>query len=462
MIKAIVGSGGKTSLIHKMAKEYIAQGRKVFVTTSTHMMIEDAALLSDNPKEIIQVLGTRGYVMAGIQDGRKMKALSYETYQKVCERADIVLIEADGSKHMPLKFPADFEPVIYDNVNEIVVVAGLHGLGKKAGEVVHRLELAKGQLGIEEDTIITPNHIQNMIRKGYLEKLHHFYPDKAVKIKISHDNTLYQRVIAKMIEENQDISVIEKSWFEPQPALVVCGAGHVATELVKIATCLDFYIKVVDDREEFANKERLPWADEVICDSFDNLERHLEDSGYYVVVTRGHKADLECVKIILSGSYHYLGMIGSKKKVRTTFESLREAGYREAQIQTIHAPIGLSIGANTPAEIAVSILAEIIQEKNKTYNSFVSRELLEVKEKGTLCIIIEKKGSSPRGIGSMMFVTENRTYDSIGGGSIEFHVIEDARNAESIFMKEYQLHNGESEKLGMICGGSNKVLFIPL
>lgn len=256
--------------------------------------------------------------------------------------------------------------------------------------------------------------------------------------------------------------MIKEEWFEPQPTLIICGAGHVATELAKIASCLDFHIKVIDDREEFANKERLPWADEVVCDSFANLEKYFVEHGYYVVVTRGHQADFECVEKILSSSYNYLGMIGSRMKVKTTFENLRKTGFAEMQIQTIHAPIGLSIGASTPAEIAISILAEIIQEKNRRYSSFVSRELLNVKEKGTLCIIVEKKGSSPRGSGSMMYVAEDRIYDSIGGGAVEFAAIQDAKSIDKITIKEYHLNNSESAKLGMICGGSNKVLFIPL
>ena len=82
---------------------------------------------------------------------------------------------------------------------------------------------------------------------------------------------------------------------------------------------------------------------------------------------------------------------------------------------------------------------------------------------GTLCIIIEKTGSAPRGVGSMMFVTDDYTLDSIGGGAVEYAAIEDARNNKNkVFIKEYDLHNRTAENLGMICGGKNKVLFIPL
>ena len=131
---------------------------------------------------------------------------------------------------------------------------------------------------------------------------------------------------------------------------------------------LDFQVTVMDDREEFANKKLFPKDCEVICDSFENLTHYLEEckgeSTYYVVVTRGHKADRQCVEQILKRNYAYLGMIGSKIKVAKTLEILRNEGYTGEQTDSIHAPIGLKIGSQTPEEIAVSIAAEIIQEKN--------------------------------------------------------------------------------------------------
>lgn len=462
MIKAVVGAGGKTSWIKQQAKQYVSQGYKVFITTSTHMFIEEDTLLTDNADEIIQELENNSYVMAGIKEGEKIKALSKETYEAVCACADVVLIEADGSKHLPLKFPNENEPVIYDNVDEIVVVCGLHALQKKASEVVHRLALAKQQVDITEDTIITPIHIQNLVRKGYLEPLQQKYPQKKITICPNANNSLYQRAIASLLETNMDVSLISEEWFHEQPKLIICGAGHISSDLVKMASCLDFYIKVIDDREEFANKERFPLADEVICDTFDHLERYLEPDAYYIVVTRGHKADFECVETILSHSYEYLGMIGSKKKVKTMLEQLAQKGVSERQLQTIHAPIGLDIKAVTPAEIAVSILAQIILEKNSKYHSFISRELLNTKETGMLCIIIEKSGSSPRDIGSMMLVNDTMVIDTIGGGSIESSVIEEARKQKKSMIKEYYLNNEQSETLGMICGGSNKILFLPI
>ncbi len=175
-IIAVVGAGGKTSLIHQLASEFLSRGEKVFVTTSTHMLIEADTLLTDKAEEIIAKLEGDGYAMAGIQEGVKIKELSEKTYKKVCEHADVVLIEADGSKHMPLKFPGDNEPVIYENVTDIIIVWGKHALGKPAKEVCHRLELTKSCLGITDDTLITMEHAKKLVQKGYVEPLGKKYP----------------------------------------------------------------------------------------------------------------------------------------------------------------------------------------------------------------------------------------------------------------------------------------------
>lgn len=462
MIRAVVGAGGKTSLIRRWAEEYRRTGMKVLVTTSTHMFIEEDTILSGDPTEIIRALNETGYAMAGIRDGEKIAPLPYDCYERICRHADVVLVEADGSKHMPIKFPAEHEPVIYENADEIWIVCGLHALGKPLREAAHRPELAKACLGIENETPVCPEHIQKLITKGYVEPLQEKYPDKALHIHAAHDGTLYQRAIAAMLEAGMDVSMIREEWFAPQPCLMICGGGHVPCDLVKMAACLDFRIKVMDDRAEFASRERFPLADEVICDDFDQLEKYLEPDSCCVVVTRGHKDDFTCVKAMLQKPYRYLGMIGSRLKVEKTFERLRSEGFTDEQLAGIHAPIGLDIHAVTPAEIAVSILAQIISVKNETHASSASRELLHCRENGMLCIIIEKTGSSPRGVGSMMFVGKDRVIDSIGGGAVEFAAIEDARAFPHAAVREYHLNNRDSERLGMICGGSNKVLFIPV
>ena len=180
MIRAFVGAGGKTTLIHEQAARYRAQGKRVFVTTSTHMFIEPDTVLSDDPEVILAQLNRTGYVMAGIPEGEKIRSLSSETYERVCSYADVVLLEADGSNRKPIKYPNSTEPVLYDNVEEIVVVCGLQAIGKPLIEIAHRPELVKACLGAQDDTIITLEHIAVLLREGYLRPLRKQYENVSV------------------------------------------------------------------------------------------------------------------------------------------------------------------------------------------------------------------------------------------------------------------------------------------
>ena len=200
MIIAVVGSGGKTTLIKKLAAQYRSQGRTVFVTTTTHMFIEEDTLLTDDAETIIGILRETGYAMAGVPDGEKIKALSQETFAAVCARADVVLVEADGSKRLPLKYPNASEPVIPEHTDEILVVCGLNAIGQKAKDVCHRLELVKECLGIENDTLITPEHIRTLVTEGYLRPLREAYPDKRITLSPRHDGSPEQKAIAAMLQ----------------------------------------------------------------------------------------------------------------------------------------------------------------------------------------------------------------------------------------------------------------------
>lgn len=464
MVTAIVGSGGKTTLIHALRDKYLAEGKKVFVTTTTHMFKETDTFTDADDLTCIKALNENNYCMAGTTASEgKISALPESVYTNICKAADIVLVESDGSKHMPLKFPAEWEPVIPPNADRIIVVAGLHALGKKCSEAVFRHELAVQNANIIEDTIIEPEHIQMLIRKGYLEPMEKNYKAADIEVLPTQADNLYKRVIAEFLVENKDVSIIKKEWFDACGELVIFGGGHVSQYVAKMAKLIDFKITVIDDREEFVTEERFPEADRRICTSYDDIEHYLpkSDNVFYVVVTRGHSADEQCVEAVLKRKYSYLGMIGSRKKVAATIESLKNKGFSEEAIKS-HSPIGLSIGARTPAEIAVSICAEIIEVKNKGVVSTMTSELSESTEKGTLCIILDKKGSSPRGTGSMMLVTKTAIIGTIGGGLVEKLAIDYARTVTTICEKEYTLSNEESAGIGMICGGWNKVLFVPI
>jgi xanthine dehydrogenase accessory factor len=150
---------------------------------------------------------------------------------------------------------------------------------------------------------------------------------------------------------------------EPSPTLYVFGAGHVGFFLARLAHEAGFQVTVIDDREKFANRARFPDAAGVFVDDIPAwLERSsLPESAYAVVVTRGHRNDLDAIRALAPRSLRYLGLIGSRAKVARIYEALLDEGSLERDaLARIHAPIGLDIGAVTPQEIAVSILAELI------------------------------------------------------------------------------------------------------
>lgn len=149
---------------------------------------------------------------------------------------------------------------------------------------------------------------------------------------------------------------------ESKPVFLVVGAGHVGRSIVKLADFLDFHVAVIDDREDYADPELVPEADQVICDDFEAaLERFpITADTSIVLVTRGHKQDELSLRKCLGRGARYLGMIGSKRRTTTVLEHLRDEGFDPAELARVRTPIGLDIGAETPEEIAVSILAEVI------------------------------------------------------------------------------------------------------
>jgi xanthine dehydrogenase accessory factor len=148
----------------------------------------------------------------------------------------------------------------------------------------------------------------------------------------------------------------------PAPPLYIVGAGHVGWHLGRFAAEAGFRIHIVDDREKFANRERFPEADSIVVDDIAAwLQRaELPVSAYAVVVTRGHTHDFEAIRALAARDLRYLGLIGSRAKVARIFDALDAEGMPAEYLERVHAPIGLDIGAITPAEIAVSILAELI------------------------------------------------------------------------------------------------------
>lgn len=150
--------------------------------------------------------------------------------------------------------------------------------------------------------------------------------------------------------------------FIPAPRLIIAGGGHIAQPTCAIAAIVGFDVTVIDDRPEFANEERFPQASRVICDDFAAAlaQAGVDDSCAVVVVTRGHRHDLTVLAALKETRPRYLGVIGSRRRVATVVEKLRELGASEEFIERIYAPIGLDIGAESPEEIGLAIVAEVV------------------------------------------------------------------------------------------------------
>lgn len=153
----------------------------------------------------------------------------------------------------------------------------------------------------------------------------------------------------------------------PEPRLVILGAGHVGRALAKIAKFSGFKTIVVDDREEFANGENIPEADETVVFHFgDVFSKVFADScSYIVIATRGHNHDLDALKAALKTDARYIGLLGSKRKKGLLFKTLGEEGFSKEDVGRVITPVGLSIGSVTPEEIAISIMAQIIQKRRE-------------------------------------------------------------------------------------------------
>ena len=279
-----------------------------------------------------------------------------------------------------------------------------------------------------------------------------------------------------MTQDGERITVREPVL--PQERLIVLGGGHIALPVCQFGAACGFTVCVVDDRPDFANRSRFPEAAEVICDSFENGIRKLSVTpfDYVVVITRGHRHDADCLRALLPGTMPaYLGMIGSRRRTKGLLEMLAEEGFDEERLGRICTPIGLNIGAITPAEIAVSILSEVIAYKRLPEHGDAKRccndsdvelstlqYLAENREPKAIVTVIETKGSTPRGAGAKMAVSPlGKVTGSIGGGCSEAAVIQDA--VRIIGTGRYQIVDidltGEvAESDGMVCGVTMRVL----
>ena len=286
------------------------------------------------------------------------------------------------------------------------------------------------------------------------------------------------RSFARVTAEYEGDSLTVREPVMPQERLIVLGGGHIAMPVCEFGAKCGFAVHVVDDRPDFANRSRFPDAAEVICDSFENGIRRIGVTpfDFVIVITRCHRHDADCLRALLPGAEPAsLGMIGSRRRTKGLLEMLREEGFDPDRLAKICTPIGLDIGAITPAEIAISILSEVIAYKRQPEHGAPGRScadtdleistleyLAENHDRKAIVTVIETKGSTPRGTGAKMSVSPlGKVTGSIGGGCSEAAVIQDA--VRIIGTGRYRLFDidltGEvAESDGMVCGGTMRVL----
>lgn len=257
--------------------------------------------------------------------------------------------------------------------------------------------------------------------------------------------------------------------------LVICGGGHVGQAVYKLALFLGMNVTIIEDREEYCNKEIYPKATLKIG-KYDEIISSMDLAHSAIVVaTRGHKHDKTCVSAALPKSYKYLGMIGSKSKVAKTIELItkdindNKINATIEKLNKIYSPIGLNINAQTPEEIAVSILAEVLSV-TKANKKEIQMKLSDVEKVASLdepfvvARIIEKRGSAPREVGSYLAITKNGSLiGTVGGGAVEAVVIQNCKkilldDTQTAALFEHDLSNDNASNLGMICGGNVKII----
>lgn len=261
--------------------------------------------------------------------------------------------------------------------------------------------------------------------------------------------------------------------------LVICGGGHVSIPIIRMGLMVGFHVTVLEDRPMFADNARRAGASQVICESFAEGLKKIEGDRdtFFVIVTRGHRYDQACLESVVRKQHAYIGMIGSRRRAALVKELVIEAGGDADVVNRVHSPIGLNIGAETPEEIAVCIIAQIIEAKNRKklsggYSKEMLRAILETpqgegkenadasaNEGKIMTTIVARRGSAPRAVGTKMLVLpDGRCVGTIGGGCAEAEVLRKAlwmlRSQEpKTKLCQVNMTGKDAEEEGMVCGG---------
>lgn len=235
------------------------------------------------------------------------------------------------------------------------------------GLYVQLLELLKGGEESVMATMITEGPIQGaMIQKGLVSAEGRSFGPLAL------DHQVLQSAQEVIKEKKVQLIPYQEGrlYLEPvfsEPVLYLFGAGHISRYIAPVASLVGFQVIVADDREEFARRDHFPQAHEIWVEEFEKIGEKIEPDAqtYMVIVTRGHMHDYTVLKQVLSMECRYIGMIGSRRKRDLIYKQLIQDGYTQEELARIHAPIGLAINAETPEEIAVCIVAELVQVRGE-------------------------------------------------------------------------------------------------
>ena len=251
--------------------------------------------------------------------------------------------------------------------------------------------------------------------------------------------------------------------------LVICGAGHVSLSVIRVCAMLSFEITAIEDREEYAVKAREAGADRVVCKPFgealDGIGGDLSTA--FVIMTREHAHDVDCLRRILRKPYAYAGMMGSRSRTEQIREQMLREGYDAGKVGELHMPIGLAIGSRTPEEIAVSVAAELIRVMNASdpgegFPEGLAEELAG-QPRGVLAMIVEKNGEAPRRPGTKMLVRKDGSFrGTVGGGYAEAEILRISKEMIREGTRESRLVSIGMQKGTMQCGGEITVFLTPL
>lgn len=342
----------KTVDIFREASHHLEKGEHISLATiastsgSTPAGPSAKMIVLGDGSEIIGTIGG-GCLEAGvIQDARMalhsktQRIIEYELKEDdvesglICGGMARILVEPMDNSFLPL-------------LAELVSMQDSGGNGVLVSRVEHGI--------IPQKTLILP------------DKIHGFdLPGEVVAAVRAQYDEVTGKEKAQMLQSSAGIAYL----MEPvigRPTLLIFGGGHVSFFVAHFAKFAGFRVVIIDDRERFANRERFPEADETIVTSFDTVFQRLDipPSCYITIITRGHAYDEWVLEQALNTEAKYIGMIGSRRKVILTLNNIRGRGMAEEKLEKVFAPIGLDIGAASPAEIGISIVGEMIKVRRK-------------------------------------------------------------------------------------------------